>query len=214
MKWLRHAFSRSCFLIFYFFNTCYYPLIIRINPTDGRTESTLQGNINEALVTDETNDDGICMNTRDEISQCGLPAKDDLGSEAEKQKHSEIRSSLGDQISLCELPGTLTEGSESDGQIKNQRKQNQSVKSNVYVWSCRKSDGLWTCFDAAFTQKKKFRQALFFYTAKVSLSCTDIESRHAQKYSGILTSNPRTGQSQPRQTTIRNKNAFVDNVVN
>ena len=63
-------------------------------------------------------------------------------------------------------------------------------------------------------KKKKIRQALFFYTAKVSLSCTDIESRHAQKYSGILTSNPRTGQSQPRQTTIRNKNAFVDNVVN
>ena len=63
-------------------------------------------------------------------------------------------------------------------------------------------------------KKKKFRQALFFYSAKVSLSCTDIESRHAQKYSGILTSNPRTGQSQPRQTTIRNKNAFVDNVVN
>ena len=57
-----------------------------------------------ALETDETNDDGICMNTRDEISQCGLPAKDDLGSEAEKQKHSEIRSSLGDQILLCELP--------------------------------------------------------------------------------------------------------------
>ncbi|KAM7429289.1 hypothetical protein ABFA07_019837 [Porites harrisoni] len=106
---------------------------IRINPSDGTTESTLQGNINVALVTDETNDDGICMNTRDEISQCELPAKDDLGSEAEKQKHSEIRSSLADQISLCELPRTLTEGSESDGQIKNQRKQNQSVKSNLYV---------------------------------------------------------------------------------
>ncbi|CAH3022246.1 unnamed protein product [Porites evermanni] len=106
---------------------------IRINPTDETTESTLQGNINVALVTDETNDDSICMNTRDEISQFGLPAKDDLGSEAEKQKHSEIRSSLGDQISLCELPRTLTEGSESHGQIKNQRKQNQSVKSNLYV---------------------------------------------------------------------------------
>lgn len=162
MKWLRHAFSRSCFLIFYFFNTCYYPLIIRINPTDGTTESTLQGNINVALVNDETNDDGICMNTRDEISQCGLPAKDDLGSEAEKQKDSEIRSSLGDQISLCELPRTLTEGSESDGQIKNQRKQNQSVKSNLYVWTCRKSDGLWTCFDAAFTQKKKIPPRFIF----------------------------------------------------
>lgn len=108
-------------------------MIIRINPTDETTESTLQGNINVALVTDETNDDSICMNTRDEISQFGLPAKDDLGSEAEKQKHSEIRSSLGDQISLCELPRTLTEGSESHGQIKNQRKQNQSVKSNLYV---------------------------------------------------------------------------------
>ena len=108
-------------------------MIIRINPTDGTTESTLQGNINVALVTDETNNDDICMNTREEISQCGLTEKEDLGSEAEKQKHSEIRSSLGDQISLCELPRTLTEGSESDGQIKNQRKQNQSVKSNLYV---------------------------------------------------------------------------------
>ena len=115
------------------FKTCYNPLIIRINPTDGTTESTLQGNINVALVTDETNNDDICMNTREEISQCGLTAKEDLGSEAEKQKHSEIRSSLGDQISLCELPRTLTEGSESDGQIKNQRNQNQSVKSNLYV---------------------------------------------------------------------------------
>ena len=86
-----------------------------------------------ALVTDETNNDGICMNTRDEISQCGLPAKEDPGSESEKQKQSEIRSSLGDQISLRELPGTLTEGSESDGQIKNQRKQDQSLKSNIYV---------------------------------------------------------------------------------
>ena len=84
-----------------------------------------------ALVTDETNNDGICMNTRDEISQCGLSPKEDLGSEAEKQKHSEIRSSLGDQISLCELPKTLTEGSESDGQIKNQRKQDQSLKLNL-----------------------------------------------------------------------------------
>lgn len=73
------------------------------------------------------------MNTGDEISQCGLTANEDLGSEAEKQKHSEIRSSLGDQISLCELPRTLTEGSESDGQIKNQREQSQSVKSNLYV---------------------------------------------------------------------------------
>ena len=63
-------------------------------------------------------------------------------------------------------------------------------------------------------KKKKIPPRFIFYTAKVSLSCTDIESRHAQKYSGILTSNPRTGQSQPRQTTIRNKNAFVDNVVN
>lgn len=109
-------------------------MIIRINPTDGTTESTLQGHINVALVTDETNNDDICMNTREEISQCGLTAaKEDLGSEAEKQKHSEIRSSLGDQISLCELPRTLTEGSESDGQIKNQRKQNQSLKSNLYV---------------------------------------------------------------------------------
>lgn len=48
-------------------------------------------------------------------------------------------------------------------------------------------------------KKKKFRQALFFYTAKVSLSCTDIESRHAQMYSRILMSNPRTGLSQPRR---------------
>lgn len=63
-------------------------------------------------------------------------------------------------------------------------------------------------------KKKKIPPSFIFYTAKVSLSCTDIESRHAQKYCGILTSNPRTGQSQPRQTTIRNKNAFVDNVVN
>ena len=214
MKWLRHAFSKSCFLLVYFFKTCYHPLIIRINPTDGTTESTLQANINVALVTDETNDDGICMNTRDEISQCGLTAKEDLGSEAEKQKHSEIRSSLGDQISLCELPRTLTEGSESDGQIKNQRKQNQSVKSNLYVWTCRKSDGLWTCFDGAFTEKKS-TQLYFSYTAKnMLLSWINIESRHAQKHSRILTSNPRTGQSQPRQRTIRNKNAFVDNFVN
>ena len=201
MKWLRHAFSKSCFLLVYFFKTCYHPLIIRINPTDGTTESTLQGNINVALVTDETNNDGICMNTRKEISQCGLTAKEDLGSEAEKQKHSEIRSSLGDQISLCELlrtltegsesakedlgseaekqkhseirsslgdqislcelPRTLTEGSESHGQIKNQRKQNQSVKSNLYVWTCRKSDDLWSCFDGAFTQEK-IHPALFF----------------------------------------------------
>ena len=62
---------------------------------------------------------------------------------------------------------------------------------------------------------KKSTQLYFSYTAKnVLLSWTDIESRHAQKYGRILTSNPKTGQSQPRQRTIRNKNAFVDNVVN
>ena len=84
-----------------------------------------------ALATDETNNDGISMNTRDEISQSGLPAKEDLGSEAEKKKHSEIRSSLGDLIPLCELTVTATEGSESDGQNKNQRKQDQSENKSL-----------------------------------------------------------------------------------
>ena len=87
-----------------------------------------------ALATDEINKDDISINKRDGISPCGLPAKEDLGSQVEEQNHSEISSSLGDQIPSCELsPRTADERSEADGNNNNQREQDQFVRSNLYI---------------------------------------------------------------------------------
>ena len=154
------------------------------------------------------NEDDISINTRDGISPCGPPVKEDpedLGSQAEEQNHSEISSSLVHQIPLRELsPRAADKRSESDGHNNNQREQDQSVKSNLYIWTCRKYDGLWTCIDLPSLKKISRTQLYFYYTANVSLSWTDIESRHAQMYSRMLKNNPRTGLSQPKRKTIRN----------
>ena len=151
------------------------------------------------------NKDDISINMRDGISPCGFPVKEDLWSQAEEQNHSEISSSLVHQIPLRELsPRAADKRSESDGHNNNQREQDQSVRSNLYIWTCRKYDGLWTCIDLPSLKKISRTQLYFHYTANVSLSWTDIESRHAQMYSRMLKNNPRTGLSQPKRKTIRN----------
>ena len=151
------------------------------------------------------NKDDMSINMRDGISPCGFPVKEDLGSQAEEQNHSEISSSLVRHIPLCELsPRTADKRSESDGHNNNQREQDQSVRSNLYIWTSRKYNGFWTCTDLLSLKKISRTQLYFSYTANVSLSCTDIESRHAQMYSRMLKNNPRTGLSQPKRKTIRN----------
>lgn len=87
-----------------------------------------------ALATDEMNKDDMSINMRDGISPCGFPVKEDLGSQAEERNHSEISSSLVNQIPLRELsPRAADKRSESDGHNNNQREQDQSVRSNLYI---------------------------------------------------------------------------------
>ena len=87
-----------------------------------------------ALATDEMHKDDISINMRDGISPCGPPVKEDLGSQAEEQNHSEISSSLVHQIPLRELgPRTADKRSEFNGHNNNQREQDQSVRSNLYI---------------------------------------------------------------------------------